>query len=73
MLEMIRLKLVRVFQTGAMGPIRVYKRARPADAPKPILDPEQRHADIEAAAAALTKPTLRDARRAEERRLKPEA
>jgi segregation and condensation protein A len=43
MLEMIRLKLVRVFQSGAMGPIRVYKRARPADAPKPILDPEQRH------------------------------
>jgi hypothetical protein len=27
-----------------MGPIRVYKRARPADAPKPLLDPEQRHA-----------------------------
>src|SRR5512147_718670 len=44
MLEMIRLKLIRVFQTGAMGPIRVYKRARPADAPKPLLDPEQRHA-----------------------------
>ena len=44
LLEMIRLKLVRVFQTGGMGPIRVYKRARPADAPKPILDPELRHA-----------------------------
>ena len=44
MLEMIRLKLVRVFQSGAMGPIRVYKRARPADAPKPLLDPEERHA-----------------------------
>jgi hypothetical protein len=27
-----------------MGPIRVYKRARPADAPKPLLDPEERHA-----------------------------
>jgi hypothetical protein len=27
-----------------MSPIRVYKRARPADAPKPLLDPEQRHA-----------------------------
>ena len=40
MLEMIRLKLVRVFQSGVLGPIRVYKRARPADAPKPILDPE---------------------------------
>jgi segregation and condensation protein A len=38
MLEMIRLKLVRVFQSGAMGPIRVYKRARPADAPKPLGD-----------------------------------
>ena len=43
MLEMIRLKLIRVFQSGAMGPIRVYKRARPADAPKPLLDPEVRH------------------------------
>jgi segregation and condensation protein A len=45
LLEMIRLKLVRVFQSGAMSPIRVYKRARPADAPKPLLDPEQRHAE----------------------------
>jgi hypothetical protein len=34
-----------------MGPIRVYKRARPADAPKPLLDPEKRHADEIAAAA----------------------
>ena len=33
LLEMIRLKLIRVFQAGAIGPIRVYKRARPADAP----------------------------------------
>jgi segregation and condensation protein A len=40
MLEMIRLKLIRVFQSGALGPIRVYKRARPADAPRPLLDPE---------------------------------
>ena len=40
MLEMIRLKLIRVFQSGALGPIRVYKRARPADAPKPIGDLE---------------------------------
>jgi hypothetical protein len=38
MLEMIRLKLVRVFQSGVVGPIRVYKRARPADAPKPLGD-----------------------------------
>jgi segregation and condensation protein A len=40
LLEMIRLKLVRVFQSGSFGPIRVYKRARPADAPTPIGDPE---------------------------------
>ena len=37
LLEMIRLKLIRVFQTGELGPIRVYKRARPADAPQPIV------------------------------------
>jgi hypothetical protein len=29
-----------VFQTGGFGPIRVYKRARPADAPHPIGDPQ---------------------------------
>jgi len=40
LLEMIRLKLVRVFQAGSFGPIRVYKRTRPADAPHPIGDPE---------------------------------
>ena len=39
-LEMIRLKLIRVFQYGSFGPIRVYKRARPADAPHPIGDPQ---------------------------------
>ena len=33
LLEMIRLKLVRVFQQGNFGPIRVYKRARPDGAP----------------------------------------
>jgi len=43
LLEMIRLKLVRVFQAGSFGPIRVYKRARPADAPHPIGDPESTH------------------------------
>ena len=43
LLEMIRLKLVRVFQAGSFGPIRVYKRARPADAPHPIGDPETHH------------------------------
>jgi segregation and condensation protein A len=41
LLEMIRLKLIRVFQSGSFGPIRVYKRARPADAPQPIGDPQQ--------------------------------
>lgn len=40
LLEMIRLKLVRVFQSGSFGAIRVYKRARPADAPHPIGDPQ---------------------------------
>jgi len=35
-LEMIRLKVLRVFQSGAGGPIRVYKRDRPAEAPRPI-------------------------------------
>jgi segregation and condensation protein A len=39
LLEMIRLKLVRVFQSGGTGDIRVYKRARPSDAPQPIGDP----------------------------------
>ena len=41
LLEMIRLKLIRVFQSGGAGPIRVYKRARPADAPHPIDDPQR--------------------------------
>jgi segregation and condensation protein A len=40
LLEMIRLKVVRVFQSGSFGPIRVYKRERPVDAPHPIGDPE---------------------------------
>jgi segregation and condensation protein A len=40
LLEMIRLKLVRVFQGGSFGAIRVYKRVRPADAPHPIGDPQ---------------------------------
>lgn len=40
LLEMIRLKLVRVFQSGPQSAIRVYKRARPIDAPHPIHDPE---------------------------------
>jgi segregation and condensation protein A len=40
LLEMIRLKLIRVFQAGPAGAIRIYKRARPADAPHPIGDPQ---------------------------------
>jgi segregation and condensation protein A len=40
LLEMIRLKLVRVFQASGFGPIRVYKRVRPPDAPHPIGSPE---------------------------------
>ena len=43
LLEMIRLKLIRVFQSGQMGPIRIYKRARPHDAPHPIHDPEDEY------------------------------
>jgi segregation and condensation protein A len=39
LLEMVRLKLVRVFQSGSPGGLRVYKRERPADAPKPLGDP----------------------------------
>ncbi len=33
LLEMIRLKRVRVFQQGSFSPIRVYRRDRPGDAP----------------------------------------
>jgi segregation and condensation protein A len=40
LLEMIRLKLVRIFQSGGLGAIRVYKRVRPVDAPHPIGDPQ---------------------------------
>ncbi|HXE80047.1 MAG TPA: segregation/condensation protein A [Vicinamibacterales bacterium] len=54
LLEMIRLKLVRVFQSGPFGAIRVYKRARPADAPHPIHDPEEVHARAQTSAAHKT-------------------
>ena len=40
LLEMIRLKLIRAFQSGSFGPIRIYRRARPSDAPHPIGDPQ---------------------------------
>jgi segregation and condensation protein A len=43
LLEMIRLKLIRVFQSGQGGAIRIYKRARPKDAPHPIHDPEDEY------------------------------
>jgi segregation and condensation protein A len=43
LLEMIRLKLVRVFQGAQLGAIRIYKRARPKDAPHPIHDPEDEY------------------------------
>ncbi len=51
LLEMIRLKLVRVFQSAHVGAIRVYKRARPQDAPHPIHDPEDEYKAHHAAAA----------------------
>jgi chromatin segregation and condensation protein Rec8/ScpA/Scc1 (kleisin family) len=34
LLEMIRLKRVRVFQQANFGPIRVYRRERPDGAPQ---------------------------------------
>ena len=34
LLEMMRLKLIRVLQTVALGPIRVYLRGRPQDGPR---------------------------------------
>ena len=52
LLEMIRLKLVRVFQSGQLGAIRIYKRARPKDAPHPIHDPEDEYKAHHPAAAA---------------------
>jgi segregation and condensation protein A len=71
LLEMIRLKLIRVFQSGSFGPIRVYKRARPADAPHPLLDPETEyekhhpHATNEERRATNDEhPTTNDERRA---------
>jgi segregation and condensation protein A len=50
LLEMIRLKLIRVFQSSPAaslgtrtGAFRIYKRARPKDAPHPIHDPEDEY------------------------------
>jgi segregation and condensation protein A len=58
-LEMIRLKLVRVFQQGA-GAIRIYKRARPKDAPHPIHDPEDEYKAHHPPAAARQAPVAAD-------------
>jgi segregation and condensation protein A len=54
-LEMIRLKLVRVFQQAG-STIRIYKRARPADAPHPIHDPEDEYRAHHQAAVAAAPP-----------------
>jgi segregation and condensation protein A len=51
-LEMIRLKLIRVFQSERLAAIRIYKRARPADAPHPIQDPEDQYRAHHSAGAA---------------------
>jgi len=42
LLEMIRLKLVRVFQAGQLGPIRIYKRPQPAGAPGVVREDSDR-------------------------------
>jgi segregation and condensation protein A len=44
-LEMIRLKLIRVFQSASFGPIRVYRCDRPDDAPPPFGDPAHEELD----------------------------
>lgn len=56
-LEMIRLKLIRVFQSGHSGDIRVYLRARPQDAPHPIHDPEDEYRAHHATAASTASET----------------
>jgi segregation and condensation protein A len=64
-LEMIRLKMIRVFQVGPTGSIRVYKRERPPDAPRPIEAHGTSRVESAAAASAqgsghLTLPTPPD-------------
>ena len=56
-LEMIRLKLIRVFQSGHSGDIRVYLRARPQDAPHPIHDPEDEYRAHHATAGSTASET----------------
>jgi chromatin segregation and condensation protein Rec8/ScpA/Scc1 (kleisin family) len=54
-LERARLKMIRVFQAGPHGSIRVYRRERPADAPRPIdVRPESADSAASAVAAATT-------------------
>jgi segregation and condensation protein A len=55
LLEMIRLKLIRVFQSAQLGAIRVYKRVRPQDAPHPIHDPEDEYKAHHPAAPATVR------------------
>ena len=68
LLEMIRLKLVRVFQQSSFTPIRVYKRARPDGAPvfestedtassNPAVDTDDTGATASEQAAVDTKST----------------
>jgi segregation and condensation protein A len=64
LLEMIRLKLIRVFQSGQLGAIRIYKRARPKDAPHPIHDPEDEYKAHHPEGAKSAK-SAKDAERAE--------
>ncbi|MGE0815428.1 MAG: ScpA family protein [Vicinamibacterales bacterium] len=64
LLEMIRLKLVRAFQQGG-GAIRIYKRARPTDAPHPIHDPEDEYRAHHAASGSEIPPPAADAPEAE--------
>ena len=40
LLEMIRLKVVRVFQAGSFGPLRVYRRASSAGEAQPTKEAE---------------------------------
>jgi segregation and condensation protein A len=44
-LEMIRMRLIRVFQSASFGPIRVYRRDRSDDAPEPLGDAPREAAD----------------------------
>jgi len=57
LLEMIRLRLIRIFQSGPKGPIRIYRRARPQDAPHPIHDPEDEYRTHQALSAPASTAT----------------